>query len=50
MMGVVLKAKLKAMTRPQAFPTVMLPMTTGIACDFVQAFSLAFTTNPTFSP
>jgi hypothetical protein len=50
MLGVVLKATLKAMTRPQAFPTVVPPMTIGIACDLVQAFNVAFTTNPTLAP
>jgi hypothetical protein len=42
----VLKATLKDLTRPQAFPTVMPSMTIGIACDLVQAFNVAFTTNP----
>jgi hypothetical protein len=50
MLGVVLKATLKAMTRPQAFPTVAPPMTIGIACDLVQDFNVASTTNPTIAP
>jgi hypothetical protein len=50
MLGVVLKATLKAMARPQASPTVMPPMTIGIACDLVQAFNVAFTSNPTIAP
>jgi hypothetical protein len=49
-LGVVLKATLKAMARPQAFATVMPPMTIGIACDLVQAFNVAFNTNPTIAP